>query len=44
MEETKDMMNFHGKKGRKVLSTIIIIVLVLAMIVPLAATYAQFAG
>jgi hypothetical protein len=29
-----DTMNFHNKKTRKVLSTVIIIVLVLAMIVP----------
>lgn len=30
------IMNFHNKKTQKVISTIIIIVLVLAMVVPMA--------
>lgn len=33
-EEAEIMMNFHNKKNQKIISSVIIIILVLAMIVP----------
>ncbi len=32
-------MNFHNKKTRKIISTIIIIILILSMVIPTAISY-----
>lgn len=36
------MINFNDKKNRKMLSTIIVVLLVLAMVVPLALSFRTF--
>lgn len=36
------MMNLHGKKQKRILSTVIIIILVLAMVLPMAVSMMQY--